>query len=199
MTANPTSPSDNQVRPRLEAARRELLDLGLRNALLNYRPLKSRGAEVVDELPAELFRLLVRDGRTMAFQASEPPPATQTSLELPAEPQPQPEPAPALDLAPGELPARYTDRRLQTPYPAEELRNRLLNTYYAARTFVEEQGVNILFLALGQLEWYEADASQEPRRAPLLLVPVELQRQEARDRFQLAYSGEDIGHNLSLA
>src|SRR5207247_2280141 len=84
-------------------------------------------------------------------------------------------------------------------YPAEELRNRLLNTYYAARTFIEEQGVNILFLALGMLEWYEADASQEPRRAPLLLVPVELQRQQARDRFQLAYTGEDIGGNLSLA
>ena len=43
----------------LEIARRDLLDLGLRNTLLNYRPLRSKGAEVIDEKPPEVFRLLV--------------------------------------------------------------------------------------------------------------------------------------------
>ena len=43
---NPT----DLVATRLEAARKELLDLGLRNPLLNYRLLRSRGLEVVDEL-----------------------------------------------------------------------------------------------------------------------------------------------------
>jgi len=33
----------------LEVARRDLLDLGLRNTLLNYRPLRAKGVEVVDE------------------------------------------------------------------------------------------------------------------------------------------------------
>ncbi len=32
----------------LEIARRDLLDLGLRNTLLNYRPLRTKGAEVID-------------------------------------------------------------------------------------------------------------------------------------------------------
>ena len=37
----------------LEIARRDLLDLGLRNTLLNYRPLRSKGIEVIDEKPIE--------------------------------------------------------------------------------------------------------------------------------------------------
>ena len=45
----------------IEASREELLDLGLRNPLLNYRPSRARGVQVVDELPAEVFRILVHD------------------------------------------------------------------------------------------------------------------------------------------
>ena len=45
---------EHPISSKLEAARRELLDLSLRNPLLHYRPLKSRGVEVVNELPAEI-------------------------------------------------------------------------------------------------------------------------------------------------
>ena len=52
---------------KIEASRKELLDLGLRNPLLNYRLLKSRGVEVIDELPSAVFDILVRNGRAMSF------------------------------------------------------------------------------------------------------------------------------------
>src|ERR1035441_4686081 len=51
----------------LEIARRDLLDLGLRNTLLNYRPLRSKGIEVVDEKPVEVFQLLVREEKSLTF------------------------------------------------------------------------------------------------------------------------------------
>lgn len=72
----------------------------------------------------------------------------------------------------------------------------------AARTAMEESGFNMLFLALGVLEWREIEAPDEPRLAPLVLIPVTLERtasgplQEAS--WSLAYSGEDMGSNLSL-
>ena len=58
----------NHISALLEASRKELLDLGLRNPLLNYRPYKARGIEVVDELPAEVFRshLINREGGNRA-------------------------------------------------------------------------------------------------------------------------------------
>ncbi len=56
------------VASQLDTARKDLLDLGLRNnQLFNYHRLRARGLEVVDEPPDEVFRILVQDGRTMSF------------------------------------------------------------------------------------------------------------------------------------
>ena len=96
------------VATRLETARRELLDLGLRNPLLNYRLLRSRGLEVVDELPAEVFRILVQDGRTMSFL-----PALEDGAGD-SEGQPEGEES-------GQPAARHSDTRLQTGLSSPEL------------------------------------------------------------------------------
>lgn len=176
------------ISAQLDAARQELLDLGLRNPLLNYRTLKARGLDIVDEVPRELYRILVDEGRPMSF--------------LPAERAADTGEGGAEDGKAGEesepLPARHSDARLQTPYTPEALQARLLNTFYAARTVIEEQGVNVLYLAFGLLEWYEDEASDRPRRAPLVLVPVALSRTDVRAHFRLAYTGEDAGGNLTL-
>ena len=78
------------------------------------------------------------------------------------------------------------------------MQKRLLNTYRLANTAIEETGVNTLFLGLGMLRWYESDSSQEERLAPLVLVPVRLERTGVRARFTLVYTGDDLGVNLSL-
>ena len=92
----------------------------------------------------------------------------------------------------------HVDTRLQTNLASARLQSRLLKTERDARTFIEEQGVNILYLALGMLRWYEAKSSQEPRRAPLILVPVALERSSVRERFRLRYTEEEIEQNLPL-
>jgi len=174
------------IHSRLESARTELLDLGLRNPLLNYRTLRGRGLEIIDEIAAQVFRLLVRDGKAMSFL----PAQEDKASDLLSQPEEDME---------GDLAARHTDLRLQTALSSAQLQSRLLATYYAARTFIEEQGVNILFIALGMLKWYEADNSQTELRAPLLLIPVELERSNARERFRVRYTEEEVGENLSLA
>ncbi|MBU0476159.1 MAG: DUF3320 domain-containing protein [Bacteroidetes bacterium] len=67
-----------------------------------------------------------------------------------------------------------------------------------ARTMIQEQGVNILYLALGFMHWYDSDTSDTARKAPLILIPVTLERLSAKERFSVNYSGEDVGTNLSL-
>ncbi len=67
--------SQTRISSIIETSREELLDLGLRNPLLNYRPSRARGVEVVDELPAEVFRLLVRERKAMSFEAAPEGPA----------------------------------------------------------------------------------------------------------------------------
>ena len=63
---------------------------------------------------------------------------------------------------------------------------------------IEEQGVNILYLALGHLKWFEAEQADTPRYAPLILVPVELSRKSASEKFILNWTEDDIEENLSL-
>ena len=67
-----------------------------------------------------------------------------------------------------------------------------------AREYIEEQGVNVLYLALGMLNWMDRSSPGTVRRAPLILIPVELVRDDAASRFQLRYTGADWGDNLPL-
>ena len=142
------------LREKLDRARTELLDLSARNRLLNM-PRSAKGAralEIVDELTTEIFRLLVRDNRPFTFVAGKSARAGDD-----AEPEEVDEIA---DLAQPEddetdergISARHSDTQLQTRLTPKGLQKRLLELYHDARTLEEEQGVNILFLALGALK-----------------------------------------------
>ena len=108
-------------------------------------------------------------------------------------PKPEPEENDGLQLfADDEVendPTRYTDSKLQTDYSSTELQRRLLTTYYTARTAIEEQGVNTLYLALGMLQWYESESSEIPRYAPLILIPVEPQSYQCPRQFPHSLHG----------
>lgn len=182
---------------RIESARRELLDLTTRSRLLHTpRGASVKIVEVADERSEQIYRILVQDGKRMSFL---PRPEPEGGLEA-DDPYMQMELlAPEDDDSDEETVAsRHVDTRLQTKLLSPKLQKRLLQLYYDARNFEEEQGVNILYLALGFLKWFEAGSSDRPRYAPLILVPVVLDRRSAQSRFQLSYSEEELSTNLSL-
>ena len=210
---------------KLEASRKELLDLGLRNPLLNYKMPAARGLQIIQEKSFAVYDILVRQGKSMTFltklSKEDNKPAKENGrngtakatnlFEQEVDNPPVPEEnttsvleentAPVLeeDLLPPPVPEEsFTDTKLQTNEIEVNLQRRLLNTYYDARTSIEEQGVNILYLSLGMLHWYEASNSQELRKAPLVLIPVSLDRSSARERFRLRYTLEEMGANISL-
>ncbi|HCA48381.1 MAG TPA: hypothetical protein DEP45_13815 [Armatimonadetes bacterium] len=78
------------------------------------------------------------------------------------------------------------------------LRKTLTNLYRRANESLLEQGIHTLHLAIGFLEWYEVDHSSEPIRSPLLLVPVQLERQRG-GVFVLEPTGEPPEMNIVLA
>jgi hypothetical protein len=67
-----------------------------------------------------------------------------------------------------------------------------------ARTAEEEQGINILFLAIGFLRWYEDSKSDVLRESPLILMPVELVRNIKTSTYDIVCRDDDIVTNLSL-
>lgn len=187
---------------KLNAARVELLDLGLRNPLINYRT-RVRKVDVVGESSVEIYKILVTDARQMSFVPipqkllDEENQSTPVSFDK-SEPDWESIFAEVTEGDGNGVPRRHLDTYLQTRLAPSNLHAKLLALHNDARTYIEEQGVSILFLAVGFLHWYEADTSDEKRRAPLILIPVELERSSARERFQIAYTGDEIGPNLSL-
>ena len=192
-----TTPDRATLDRQLNQSRKELLDLTGRNSLLNFRPSRTRGLKIIDAIPHEVFRILVRDRRAMSFRPAE----AATEAPPTADDQETPAALPLLmatDDDPDRPAGRRTDNRLQTPYDRTQLDLRLRNTFRFAHTSLEEQGVNILYLALGMLHWYDSDSSEDPRWAPLILVPAALSRTDARTRFKIEFADEEIDANLSL-
>lgn len=190
-------PNDNVIERILQNARQELLDLSARNRLISTPrdSNRSKRLEIVDERSEELFRLLVRERSALSFlPAHEGEEAVEGDQPLPGLLQPEDDAVPTG----GEPDARHTDRRLQTRLGSERLQTRLLDLYSDAQTYEEEQGVSILYLALGFLKWYESASSDRPRYAPLLLIPVTLSRASVGARFKLGFRDEDVTTNLSL-
>ena len=71
------------------------------------------------------------------------------------------------------------------------LQKRLLDVYFDARTLEEEQGVNILYLGLGTLKWIDPNNAENVRYAPLILLPVSLERGSAAERIKLPARQEE--------
>jgi very-short-patch-repair endonuclease len=189
--------SDLPLEAKLDRARTELLDLSARNRLLNIpRSAKSaKTLEVVDERSMEVFRLLVRESKPFTFlpgkgAVAEGEDGEEVIAELAL---PDDDGLDARGIA-----NRHADTKLQTRLTSAGLQKKLLDLYYDARTLEEEQGVNILFLALGTLRWTDPNNSASVRYAPLVLVPVELERGNAAEKFKLRARHEDISANLSL-
>jgi hypothetical protein len=150
------------------------------------RRKRAKVVEIAGDRSDEVFRILVSEGREMSFlPIPEELEGTTDINDLFAQPT-------------SDDPDRHSDKLLQTVVDSKALQKRLLTIYYDARTSLEETGINILYLALGALKWFEAHNAAEERYAPLLLIPVELSRESAEERFKVKWSGEDITSNLSL-
>ena len=191
------------VERQLAGARERLLDLTMRNRLLNYRPSKTKTLRIVDEICREIFDILVIRERPMRFlptEASEDVDSQDSDADgdgfgLTAEEQAQ-----LWTLPTGQetVADRHVDEFLQTALEPEALQKRLFRINQQAASVLEEQGYTVLFLALGFLEWKEAEQAEQYRKAPLIMVPVELHRGGVGKEFRLKWTGEDVFSNISL-
>ena len=212
------------VNETLERVRRRLLDLTRRNVLLNFRQTR-RTIRVVDESPEKVFNRLVIDGKSMELLPLPEPDVNNDEVEINTDgrhtSQPElwgisgkekapirknAEPTKVNDGAnqSREQHRRRSDNCLQTELVDQPLERRCKNAIRYWRTGIEEAGINFLFLAIGFLEWYEHDHSDISNRAPLVLVPLNIERTRLNTktncyRYVISYSGEDIETNLSLA
>ena len=97
-------------------------------------------------------------------------------------------------------PSRDIDvRALQTLKFPDELEAILEKISGDARLAEQEMGLSTLYLAFGFLEWYDSDTSEKKAFAPLLLLPVSLQKAKVRGKTVFSLSVREGGAEANLS
>ncbi|MES2259746.1 MAG: DUF3320 domain-containing protein [Pseudomonadota bacterium] len=176
---------------RLAKWKSRLLDLTLRNRLLNFKPAKttlrlvcpdpgaledllSEGTEFkIRALPAVMSGADNRDAAVFAARQGAAP----------------------LDALARDALAR---REIIVDVAPDGLDARLLEIFRTAGTGLEEGGANTLFLAFGLLQWQEDKDAEARHLAPILLIPVTLSRLSVRSGFRLTRHDDEALVNPTL-
>ncbi len=194
----------------LEKLRLRLLDLTARNRLLNFKASSAKSLQFVEGHLSTCYQKLVEssDRRIPLHPVPEPrrsefveklgrmvrpdvrdhawAQGISTTYEL-------------VDHPRGERDIQGVRALL---YP-DELERQCRKMATAAKTAIEETGANMLFLLLGFLEFPEAPNAVKTLLAPLVPVPVslekgDLERSTGTYGYSLSYTGEELTENLSL-
>ncbi|VVE50958.1 DNA helicase [Pandoraea communis] len=183
--------NDERPEDRLSRWQRKLLDLSLRNNLLSFKSGKKSvkfdapepGA--LEDVLAEghALKLLSRpdlmdgdDPRNQAIHESREREHVRREHALDA----------------------LTRKEVFVSLTPEELDARLVELYRNSRTTLQESGSNTLFLALGFLSWTRDSKEGKKYRAPLILLPVSLDRRSARSGFSIKLHDDEARFNPTL-
>ena len=151
--------------------RNKLLDLGKRNRLINYKDTKMSTVKITSPSLNDLYRYFVTDEHAIVF--------------------------PKERFVDGES-VIDENSYIKTDKLPIDLPKALRNIRNKARTALEEQGINMLYLSFGFLRYTEAAHSKFEMRAPLVLVPARLTIESIVDPFVLSLHEDEITVNPTL-
>jgi hypothetical protein len=154
-----------------------LLQLDRRNPLLYYRGQRS-GVGILETTPDDFLDRLQKGRNGLAFSYAE----SRRRSGLPGR-----EGEGDVYVVPGDI---------ETDIEPLPLQRRLLSLHRKDREWEEEQGVDVLFVAFGFLNWIDKDG--ETAASPLLLVPAGLHRASPRDPWRLRLDDDDLQVNATL-
>ncbi|PAY19002.1 DNA helicase [Rhodopirellula sp. SM50] len=186
----PLEPKPTTPDGRIDRWHRKLLDLTLRNRLLNFKSTK----QTIPFLCPEVSKLEDRLSSGKKLKLVSLPDANvaagrdtahhqKTNLE---------------DLELEYANAALARNEVCATIGGEELAKRLVTLYRSSRNDLAEGGSNTLYLAVGFLRWKERPSDSRSFRAPLLLVPAKLLRRNANSAYRLAHHEDDVRFNATL-
>ena len=181
----------SQPEDRLIRWQRKLLDLSMRNNLLNFRPGKK--AIRLEAPNPGLLEDLLAEGHSLKLM---PRPALMDG----ADPRNQAihEARTREDVRREHALDALKRKEIFVSVDDVELESRLVELYRTSRTNLQEGGSNTLFLALGFLSWTRDNKDDKILRAPLILVPVTLNRKSVRSGFTLSLHDDEPRFNPTL-
>ncbi len=193
----------------LDKLRSSLLDLTGRNRLLNFKHTSAKSIQFVhSDIDATFTALVANGNRVPLLPMPEPTESELVEVSGRIRPPDNREFAESrgingsYDLGipahSAETPAQSA--RLQTLFYADQLGAHGRKLDREARLAIEETGSNMLHLVIGFLEYTDRPGGEALWLAPLLSVPVAIERTEGMPfpKFYITPTGEELAANLSL-
>lgn len=167
-----------------------LLDLGLRNRLLNFSENKRTVSFLCTDIDYLEDRLA--DGAAVKIiSLPEQNPLGERDTALHREVRGQ-------DLQRGFAIEALQRDELSSLLEPRELADRLIGLFRQTKSDLAEGGTNTLYLVAGVLHWRKKAGDEKVYRAPLLLLPVKLERTGASERFRLRFHEDEPRINSTL-
>jgi predicted kinase len=214
------SVSAGKLAGKLRELQNQLLDLSRRNRLLNFRPGKGASSlTVVDEVAGRCFaRSRSIAGRCSSSPGKRPPRRSQRRWRARRTPDPTRKRSrttrtpyrTSTSTSTWTWASRWP-RSTRTRSPAatgtgrcrprcrvRSCRRGCCGWRSRRRAALDEQGSNILYVTLGVVAWRDIASGDVVSLAPLLMLPVELERKSVGSRHTVRLLDEDIVANPSL-
>ena len=162
----------SNIDSKYESWKNKLLDLGKRNRLLNYKDTPRSNIKIEYPDCLSLYDLFVKEETQLVF------PFSQSDDE--------------------ENPIA-SNSNVETNKSISDLQKALRNLRNKAKTAIEEQGINVLYLSFGFLNWTENENSDQIFMSPLVLVPVSLTVESINSPYILSLHEDEIIVNPTLS
>ena len=169
----------SDVDRKLEAWKKHLIDLGKRNPLINLKTQAKSALRFTVPSMMELWDLIVSQEQTLRFD---------TVLDNFEEE----------DDGEQKAGTSFPYGDVETNHPPKEVQRILRTLRKKAKTFADEQGINVLYMTFGIIEWKDTPTSVNINRSPLVLVPVSLTWESINSPICLSMIDDEILLNPAI-
>lgn len=189
--------------------RLRLLDLTGRNRLLNFKHSPGKSLQFVNCSVDSIFSRLVDAGPGAKIEIKPVPEPAKEDWSVKNGRLSKPDAKDhavacgidvSIDLPEVIRRSSRGDTQVQALYFAEDLGKHCRKLDREARLAIEETGANMLYLVLGFLEYVDVKDSDRFFQAPLVCIPVKLEKVDAGKfpSFNIVFTGDELTDNLSL-
>ena len=163
----------DSIENKVEIWKNKLLDLGKRNRLVYYKETKRSTLKIEKPEFFELWDIIVKKENDFKF-----PYYNEFDINS--------------------LNEDEENANIKTNQNIREMQKTLRNLREKAKSMIQEQGINVLYLAFGFLEWKENWNSEQSFKAPLILVPVDLRIESLMSPYILSKRDDEVIINPTL-
>ena len=163
---------ENNINARIESWKKSLLDMTKRNRLLWYKPYKVGSLKLEEKYFDDPIESVLDEVDELAFN--------DKTWEFITE----------VDSIEDDEDDEDDDSEEESDIIKKRTKA-LANIYKKVKQESEEKGLNIGYIAVGFLEWYEREDAQTKIKTPLLLIPIKIEQDGRRAPFKISLNTDE--------